>query len=395
MRILTRYIVFELLAIFLLTLTSMTVFVVLVLIGKEAVENGLGLLPILRMVPYILPQAMQFAVPGTMLLATTTVYGRIAASNEIVAVKSLGISPMTMLWPTFILATLVSLSAVVLSDVAVSWGRGGVQRIIVESLEEIIYGRLRTTRTYSNDRLKVAVQRVHGKTLVKPIITYFSVDDDPPLTITADEAELNVDLENNRVLITFLNANGSMGERFAGWFPGEEEFPFSLEQFTGIRAQARRTSNYSLREVGPAKQQQIEVIDRLKQEMSAQAAHALMTGRMYELSQDVWQPKRSYLQAAQRTLHRLHTEPHRRWASGFSCLCFVLIGAPMAVRLSHGDIWSSFFVCFLPILIIYYPMLVRSLDLAKDGVMPPQVVWLGNIVLALIGAWLVRRVVRF
>jgi len=395
MRILTRYIVLELLTVFSLTLASMTVFVFLILIGKEAVENGLGLLPILRMVPYILPQAMQFAVPGTMLLATTTVYGRIASSNEIVAVKSLGISPMTMLWPTFILATLVSLGAVVLSDVAVSWGRGGVERIIVESLEEIVYGRLRTSRSYSNNRLKVAVQRVQGKTLINPIITYFGADNAPPLWITADEAELSVDLENNNVAVTFLNVDGSMADRVTAWIPGKETIPFSLEEFTGIKEQSRSTSNYSLREVGPAKKQQVEVIDRLKQEMTAQAGHAMMTGRMFELSQDSWQTKRSKLAGAERTLHRLHTEPHRRWASGFSCLCFVLIGAPMAIRFSHGDIWGSFFVCFVPILVVYYPMLVSSLDLAKNGVMPPQVVWLGNIVLALCGVWLVRRVIRF
>ena len=83
MRILTRYIVLDLLKVFLLTLTSMTLFVFLVLVGKEAVENGLGLVPILRMLPYVLPQAMQFAVPGTMLLATTVVYGRVAAANQV------------------------------------------------------------------------------------------------------------------------------------------------------------------------------------------------------------------------------------------------------------------------------------------------------------------------
>ena len=68
---------------------------------------------------------MQFAVPGTMLLATTSVYGRMASYNEIVAVKSLGISPMVLVWPTLILATLVSFVAVVLNDVAVSWGTTG------------------------------------------------------------------------------------------------------------------------------------------------------------------------------------------------------------------------------------------------------------------------------
>ena len=395
MRLLTRYIVFDLMKVFLVTLTIMTVFVFLVLVGKAAVENGLGLVPIMRMVPYLLPQAMQFAVPGTMLLAATTVYGRIASSNEIVAIKSLGISPMTMIWPTFILATLVSFGAVVLNDVAVSWGRGGVQRVIVESLEEIVYGRLRTTKSYSNDKLKVAVQRVQGKTLVKPIITYFVADGKPPLIFTADEASLNVDLNAHLVTVTVLNADGNISDHFTGWLPGEEVIPFSMEQFTGIKEQSRRPSNSSLGEIGPSKRNQLALIAQLEQENAAESAHALMTGRMFELSEDIWRGKQQRLRSARSTLHRLHTEPHRRWANGFSCLCFVMIGAPMAIRRRHGEIWGSFFACFLPILLAYYPMLVGCVDLAKDGVLPPQAVWIGNLVLAIWGVWLVRRVIRF
>ena len=67
----------------------------------------------------------------------------------------------------------------------------------------------------------------------------------------------------------------------------------------------------------------------------------------------------------------------------------------MAIRRRHGEFWGSFFACFLPILIFYYPMLMGCLDMAKDGSLPPQAVWLGNIVLALCGVWLMRRVVRF
>jgi lipopolysaccharide export system permease protein len=94
-------------------------------------------------------------------------------------------------------------------------------------------------------------------------------------------------------------------------------------------------------------------------------------------------------------LHRLKTEPYRRWANGFSCLGFALIGAPMAIRRRHGEFWGSFFVCFLPILLVYYPMLVGCVDWAKDGVIPPATVWLGNFVLAAWGVWLLRRVIRF
>ncbi len=119
MRILTRYILIELLTAFTVILGSMTVFIFLGLVGKEAVENGLTLGPIVRMLPYMLPQAMQFAVPGALLLATTSLYGRVSSSNEIVAVKSLGITPMVVIWPTIILSCLVSLAAVVAYSSAV------------------------------------------------------------------------------------------------------------------------------------------------------------------------------------------------------------------------------------------------------------------------------------
>jgi lipopolysaccharide export system permease protein len=395
MRILTRYILFDLLKVFLLTLVSMTVFVFLVLVGKEAVENGLGLVPILRMVPYLLPQAMQFAVPGTMLLATTSVYGRISSSNEVVAIKSLGISPMVMIWPTIILATLVSFVAVVLNDVAVSWGHGGVDRVILSSAEEIAYGRLRTKRTFSNDNVNVTVRRVEDKRLIQPTVLIFDSNRDAPVTITADEAQIRADFQKQAIIIRFVNADVAAGESFSISHPGVLEWPLSLASFSGRREGTRSPSNYSLREIGPSKTRQGEEIDRLKQEMTADAAFALMTGRSFELAQPVWHRQQRRLDAAEETLHRLYTEPHRRWANGFSCLCFVMIGAPMAIRRRHGEFWGTFFACFLPILLIYYPMLVGTVDYAKQGVLPAQVVWLGNLVLAGWGVWLMQRVIKY
>ena len=67
----------------------------------------------------------------------------------------------------------------------------------------------------------------------------------------------------------------------------------------------------------------------------------------------------------------------------------------MSMRMRQSDFLAIFFVCFLPILIVYYPLLMISLDKAKGGALPPQAVWLGNIVLVLWGAWLMRRVIRF
>jgi lipopolysaccharide export system permease protein len=394
MRILTRYILWELSAVFLVTLTTMTLFVFLALIGKEAVENGLGLTPILRMLPYMLPQAMQFAVPGAMLLAATNIYGRVAASNEVVAVKSLGISPMTLVWPALALACAASFASTVLNDVAVSWGRSGVDRVILESLEDIAYGKLRTVRSFSNDRLKVNVKRVAGHRLIDPTIQFSASGDQPPSLITAAEAELTADPVKNAVTIRLVNMDGDLG----GWtviHPGEFRQTFPLDDFLGRKQRTRTPSNFSLAEIRPARVEQVEVIRRTKANMAAVASTAMLLGNIEDLSRESWQRRQGELRSATEKFHRLETEPYRRWANGFSCLGFVLVGAPMAIRRRHGEFWGSFFACFLPILLAYYPMLVGVVDKAKDGVLPPPTVWLGNIMLALWGVWLMRRVIRF
>ena len=137
MRRITRYVVTELLLVFLLTLTAITLLLILAGVAKEGLREGLGLGPIMRMIPYVVPLALQVSVPATILMAVSSVFGRMSADNEVVALKSLGISPMNILLPALVLAFCVSLVAVWINDIAVSWGRKGIYQVVVESVEEV------------------------------------------------------------------------------------------------------------------------------------------------------------------------------------------------------------------------------------------------------------------
>ncbi len=101
------------------------------------------------------------------------------------------------------------------------------------------------------------------------------------------------------------------------------------------------------------------------------------------------------LKHSKKRSNRLHTEPWRRWAEGFSCFFFVLVGAPLAMIAKTSDYWTTFGICFLPTLILYYPLFIFGLEQAKDGVIPPYGVWLGNGILCMIGIALVARVRRY
>jgi lipopolysaccharide export system permease protein len=392
MRILTRYVLFDLLKLFLLTLTGLTLLIFVVLIGKEFVDKGVGLGPLVRMTPYLLPQAMQFAVPGTMLLATTSVYGRMASYNEIVAIKSLGISPMVLVWPTLVLATLVSFAAVWINDLAVSWGTMGVKRVFLASIEEVIYGQLRMKHTYNLGRANITVHDVDGHRLIEPTVIIQSSGNKPATTLSAKEAELRLLPEEGK-LVLWLNDLEFDGP----WiYQDTESLPIevSIEELTGASSKTRSPSHYALNEIRPAVTEQQALVDRARQSMNAQAAFGLLTGDFESLSGAAWQAHELELEGAEMRLHRLYTEPWRRWANGFSCLCFVMVGVPVAVWLRYSEFIASFFICFLPILVVYYPLLAVSVDQAKDGALPPQAVWLGNIILALAGVWLLRRVNR-
>ena len=153
MYLLTRYVLFQLIGVFLLSLGGITFFMLTVGIAREAITQGVGLMQIVRMMPYILPDALRFAVPATILFASCNVFGRLSSANEIVAMKSLGISPWRILWPCFAVVVLLSFAAVWLNDLAVSWGREGVRRVVLESLEDIAYRMLETQHSYRAPKL--------------------------------------------------------------------------------------------------------------------------------------------------------------------------------------------------------------------------------------------------
>jgi lipopolysaccharide export system permease protein len=140
---------------------------------------------------------------------------------------------------------------------------------------------------------------------------------------------------------------------------------------------------------------QREEIRQLQQQLAAEAAYQMLTGDFTALTGPSWNEHQLRLRDAEIQLFRLKLVPWRRWANGFSCLFFVLVGAPLAIRLRNADMWTSFGLCFLPILLVYYPLLMYGLNRAKCGALPPYFIWLGNLVLLVASGWMLRKVLRY
>src|SRR5439155_14973788 len=100
------------------------------------------------------------------------------------------------------------------------------------------------------------------------------------------------------------------------------------------------------------------------------------------------------LQAEQR-LRTLKTELQYRPALAFGCLFFVLVGCPVGIWFSRSDYLSAFISCFLPIVVIYYPLMLCGSNFAKEGKLHPLPdVWAANATMGVIALALFRRLLR-
>src|SRR5262245_37644992 len=90
--ILHRTIFWELFKVFFLALVGLTGLVLLAGIVAEASQRGLGPAQLLAAIPLIIPSTMPYTIPATTLFATCLVYGRLAADNEILAIKAAGVN---------------------------------------------------------------------------------------------------------------------------------------------------------------------------------------------------------------------------------------------------------------------------------------------------------------
>jgi lipopolysaccharide export system permease protein len=215
------------------------------------------------------------------------------------------------------------------------------------------------------------------------------------VTISAREAELRGNPEDNTLSVLLTDGVVEVGSRLTLAFTDTVERKIPLSDATR-KGFAETSPSYCPLTCIPAEtRRQRTTIRQIQQQLAAETAYRLVSGDLSALNSPEHDVRFQELEHARYRLCRLKTEPWRRWANGFSCFFFVVAGIPLAIRQRNGDFLTSFFLCFLPILLIYYPLLAFGVDRAKCGALPPCTVWLGNIVLLLAGWWMMRRVLRY
>lgn len=365
---------------------------VIIMVVREALANGIPLTLAVRLIPFILPDQFRFTLPMTLLLATTTFFAKMSSANEITALKSLGVAPWKILWPVYLFAIMISLLTVWLNDLAVTWAKPAMTRVLVAGAEEYILSNLRNNHQLAPEGsgFSIMVKGVENKRLINPTIRVSN----PPATISALWAELAFDPGKETLTFILYNLAGDAGENVQISANRYEE-TLSLGTLMPGSQASDRPSDLSMDALPVAVNHQLEQRTAAQNKMAANATFAVCVGDYQEFSTSSWNEFAEQERQIREKLNKLYLEPPRRWSSGFSCFFFVWIGAPLAIWLKKTDVFASFFACFIPILILYYPLLMFGLDATKNGVVPPDFIWSGNIFLGLIGFWFLKKVHRY
>ncbi len=99
-------------------------------------------------------------------------------------------------------------------------------------------------------------------------------------------------------------------------------------------------------------------------------------------------------ESSQRSRNRYDIEIHKKFSLAAACLIFVLLGAPIAVRFPRGGVGLVIGVS-LVVFALYYVGLIGGEALANKAIVPPfWAMWGMNVVMSIVGVFLLFRMGR-
>jgi lipopolysaccharide export system permease protein len=391
MRLLERYIFLELVRVFTMMLIVITCLLVFVGAFGQMREYGLSAAQAVAILPYIVPSILPFTIPATLLLTVCVVYGRLSGDREIIAAKSAGISIFTLMWPSVFLGAMLSVVALLLLDQVIPWSFANIERIALLATEEIFLDKLRTdNQIHMKDRgLTITVMAVRDRTLIAPIFRY-APNDANAVTIQAREARLDFDLKQQQVVLRMKRGYIDVpGKTRISFDQQDKEFPLPSQ---GQRLKPQRIR---MREIGTELNRTTDDLAEFRDRRMLEAGFALSTGDFGKLADSTKKSNRLEELIAAEDLRKLRAEFHNRYATSCSCFFFVMLGSPFAIWMARKDFLTSFLFCFMPILVVYYPVTMMAVNLSKSGQLDPTwAVWLPNSILLLFATVFIRKIAQ-
>jgi len=409
--ILQRYVMGEVFRSFAMSLLTITIVFVLFIVMGQALQWGLTPREILVLVPYVIPSSLPYTVPVSLLFAVTVVYGRLAGDNEVVAIKTAGRSAWTVLWPSISLSLLLCGTMLVLSGGAIPLANETAKKVVFKGFEDLFYKSLKKERTINRPEIPflISVRDVVGHDLVGATFKHKAPKPDPfrarqpgesddpaffDLVIQAKTARIDFDLDHD-VAHVYLDGSDITegGKQNTFVINGTQiDIPLSADF---KKSQAKRIQEMTDADIVAEQREFRRLLVHERKLQAYSAALWIGQGRFDRVEWEKFQAAFKDYSFWRQRCNEFETERQMRTAMACGSFFFVLLGGPVGILFARRDFLSAFITCFVPIILIYYPLMLGGVNLGKDGLLNPVLaLWAGNLVLLVLAGFALRPVLR-
>jgi lipopolysaccharide export system permease protein len=412
MSLLPRKILADLLALTLLGLVGISLLMTFVLAMVEAGRHGMDPFSVLAVTPYMVPTLLPYTLPVCLLYACVSVYGGMSSSNEIIAVKAAGIHVMRLVEPAIVLGVLAVGLGFFITDRVIPKCNQRLHEVLLSDLESTVLSYLKN----NNNRMvgdassyEIAVEGVKDNKLIGPIIVKKDEKGQTFFNIKAREAVLKVVRnpipgEAPQIKVTLIDAVGrTITGTKASVRIGTETVDMPIPSQLWKDAE-RKLECLSYLGCWQRAQEHVGKAKDIEAAEAWRGAVALMNGQPMPFALYLKQTDEKFIKSQidwqLRKSRDAVGEMHMRGSHSLAALPFVLLGCPISILLTRKDPLQTFFLCFAPIIVLYYPSVILTFNIFKEGVddftylWGQALMWAPTVVMLLAAASAIRKMIR-
>lgn len=318
---------------------------------------------VLAFMALVLPFSLTFTIPWGFLTALLLIFGRMSADNELIALRSNGVSIPRICLPVFVLAVALTLICFWINIEVAPRAEQAMTRAVVDIATNNPTSLFRADEVVDKfpDR-RVYVGGKDGDKLLNIIVFEMNESSEPTKMVYAREGVLTPDSQNSRLLLRLFNARfeqrdandpRDVSKIQQGIVLKEGVFPISLEKFFEEFQTTRRMSSYTLPELHDF----------------------LMKGAGDRHTEAV-------------------VEYNKRFSVSLACAAFALIAIPLGIT-AHRKETSVGFALSLIVAFTYFFFIIMADTFRNNPAAHPAIlIWIPNILFFALGGYLFSRLAK-
>ena len=360
-----RYIVKEMLAPFginIFVFTFLLLMAKMVDITNWIVNYNLSLWAVFKFIFLMMPWFLMFIIPMSVMVAVLLTFLRLSGDNEIVALKSGGLSVYGLLPPVFFFSLVGFVFTIFITIYGSPWAKGALTEMALE---------------VATSNLDIGLKERTFNDAFKDVILYVNKID------LQDKKLIDVFIEDKRqpkIVNTVIAPEGRL-------FREPETFIFHLVLYNGTIHQTNRSEHSATSIRFDTYKLSLDLGKEFKQIEDRPKHHDEMT--IAEL--------RNFLKGSaskDEDYYKAEIALHRRFSLPVACLALGLLAFPLGIQSKSTKRSSGVILCLF-FFLLYYLMLTAGYAFGETGIYPPVIgMWLPNLVMGSLGLYFLIQTAR-